>query len=421
MWVLIKPSPLNGELTALPAKADAQRKLICAALADKPTFISPAPVGGDIEATADCLYQLGASFVAQDNGLLVTPLGHANASPLLDCRESGASLRFLLPLTAVLTEAAAFKGAGRLPARPLSELISALHAHGVNFNTTKLPFDISGRLRGGLYCLPGHISSQYISGLLFALPLAKEDSEIRLTTPLQAPGYVQMTLAALKKFGIKIQQKEQSFYIAGRQSYISPGRIMLEGDWSNAAFFLAAGALAGPVRITGLNAASFQPDKDILPLLTAFGAQVEWRENMVTVSRGSLGGQEIDIAAIADLAPVLAVVGALAGERTILKNAARLRHKESDRLHSIFSLLFSLGARVQKSRDSLIIEGQEQLSGGEIRSYSDHRIVMAAALAACACRQDVIIRGAEAVKKSYPGFFADYRDLGGYAINVLPA
>ncbi|MCL1817130.1 MAG: 3-phosphoshikimate 1-carboxyvinyltransferase, partial [Clostridiales bacterium] len=339
MRVLIKPRALNGELTALPAKADAHRMLICAALADKPTLISPAPMGGDIEATAECLRQLGSSLHTVDDGLLVGPLKDTAASPLLDCRESGASLRLLLPLAAVLAKTATFKGGGRLPARPIADLINSLVEHGVSINKSKLPFSISGSLRGGLFRLPGHISSQYISGLLFALPLAKEDSEICLTTPLQAPGYVQMTLGALTTFGIKICQEEDKFYIAGQQNYLSPGRIALEGDWSNTAFFLAAGALAGPVRIHGLNNASHQPDKDILPLLTAFGARLEQQKDMVTVCRGSLAGQEINIAAIADLAPALAVLGAVSNGRTVLKNGARLRYKESDRLQSIASLL----------------------------------------------------------------------------------
>jgi 3-phosphoshikimate 1-carboxyvinyltransferase len=419
MRVLIQPRSLAGELAALPSKADAHRKLICAALANKPTFICPAPPGGDdTEATADCLRRLGASLLPQEGGLLVGPLSQAIASPLLDCRESGASLRFLLPLAAALTDGAAFRGAGRLPARPLAELIGALKEHGLSFSAAKLPFSVSGRLHGGLCRLPGHISSQYISGLLLALPLAREDSEIHLSTPLPAPGYVQMTLAALRNFGVKVRQAGEIFYIAGRQNYISPGRITLEGDWSNAAFFLAAGALAGPIRVTGLDALSLQPDKDILPLLTAFGARVERQGDTATVCRGALKGQEIDISAIADLAPALAVMGALAKGRTVLKNAARLRYKESDRLRSISALLSSLGARVRENEDSLIIEGQERLNGGETRSFGDHRLVMAAALAACACRENVIIKGAEAVNKSYPAFFADYRALGGQAVPV---
>ncbi|MCL1905533.1 MAG: 3-phosphoshikimate 1-carboxyvinyltransferase [Clostridiales bacterium] len=421
MRVLIKPGPLNGELAAQPAKAEAHRWLICAALADTPTLICPAPVGEDTAATGDCLRQLGASLKTQDGGLLVRPLGKDVCSPLLDCRESGASLRFLLPLSTVLAQDAAFRGAGRLPKRPLGDLISALREHGISFSGEKLPFSVRGRLRGGLFCLPGHISSQYISGLLLALPLAKEDSEIRLATPLQSPGYVKMTLAALKDFDIEIKQEKENFYIAGRQSYKSPGRIDIKGDWSGAAFFLAAGALFGPVGIHGLDPCSLQPDKEILRLLAAFGALVKQREDTVTVSRGSLIGQEIDIAATADLAPLLAVLGALARGRTVLKNAARLRHKESDRLKSISALLSSLGALVTENEDSLVIQGQEHLNGGEVRAFGDHRVVMAAALAACGCRRDIIIRGAEAIDKSYPGFFADIRSLGGYAKTVQKA
>ncbi|MCL1976028.1 MAG: 3-phosphoshikimate 1-carboxyvinyltransferase [Firmicutes bacterium] len=414
MQILIKPGPLQGELNAIPAKADAHRQLICAALSHTPTFISPAPVGNDIEATKNCLRQLGATIIEQNKGLLLKPQGLASDSLLLNCQESGATLRFLLPICAGLGKTATFCGNKRLATRPLKELISVLQEHGIVFEqSVALPFRIRGRLLGGKYCLPGHISSQYISGLLFALPMADQDSEIHLLSPLQAPGYVQMTLKTLACFGIKITQKEGNYSIPGRQKYHSPGKILLEGDWSNAAVFLAAGALAKTVCIKGLSTNSYQPDSAILPLLKAFGANVTQQNDLISVSRNKLYGQEIDIAATADLAPVLAVLGALAQGRTVLNNAARLRYKESDRFSSIYALLTSLGAIVRKNQDSLLIEGQNILQGGMIQNFADHRLVMAAALAACACRKEVTIDGAMAVKKSYPAFFEDYCSLGG--------
>ena len=427
MRILIKPRPLSGEMAAIPAKADAHRKLICAALADAPTHISPAVHSGDITATVSCLRQLGASIQRQEKGFAVMPVRKTAATPLLDCGESGATLRFLLPVAAALASDTAFAGQGRLPERPHSELIDCLQNHGIIFSAAKLPFTISGKLRGGLYHLPGHISSQYLSGLLLALPLAQEDSEIRLSSPLQSRGYVDMTLDTLRQFSIcvghecveqKAGQKSDIFHIPGRQVYRSPGYLTLEGDWSNAAFFLAAGAIGGPLCLRGLNEASCQRDKEILALLTGFGARVERLQDSVTVRRGHLRGMDIDLADIPDLAPVLAVLGALAMGRTRLYNAERLRLKESDRLMSIAAMLSSLGARLIEGRDSLIIEGQPALAGGTIKSHGDHRIVMAAALAATACQNDVAIIGAEAVNKSYPAFFADYQSLGGEAYDV---
>lgn len=415
--ILIKPQPLSGEIAALPAKADAHRKLICSALADSPTGIGPAALGEDIAATVDCLRRLGAG-IETAAGFTVTPLGEAAHAPTLDCGESGTTLRLLLPLASLLTEEAAFTGHGRLPERPLKELMDCLQEHGVSFSAAQLPFTVRGRLSGGRYRLPGHISSQYLSGLLLALPLAAEDSEILLTTPLQSRGYVEMTLDTLRQFSVRVEREGDCYQIPGRQHYRSPGRLTLEGDWSNAAFFLAAGAMAGPVRLSGLTDASQQRDQEILPLLERFGAQVERQPSCVIVRRGHLNGLDIDVADIPDLAPVLAVLGAVSSGRTHLINAARLRLKESDRLLGITAMLSALGARVTEGRDSLTIEGQVQLRGGTVRGQGDHRIVMAAALAATACAGDVIIKGAEAVGKSYPAFFTDYNSLGGMAYDV---
>ena len=418
MPILIKPAPLKGCIAAIPSKADAHRKIISAALAEKPTIVSPQPQGNDIDATIASLVQLGANIQAQAGGLLITPITPTEFLPLINCQESGATLRFLLPLAAALVDRADFTGRGHLAARPLAGLINVLKEHGISFSSEKLPFRICGHLEGGLYRLPGHISSQYISGLLFALPLTNLNSTLLLTSAIQAPGYVHLTLATLRDFGINILQEGNSYLITGCQHYQSPGNLELNGDWSNAAFFLTSGALAGPVSIQGLSLNSHEPDKDIINHLVAFGAKVEIKNKTVTVHRGNLCGQEIDIAPIADLAPVLAVLGALAEGRTVLKNAMRLRYKESDRLHSITTLLTALGARIVNHNDSLIIEGTDKLRGGEVRCHGDHRIVMAAAVAASACQQMVIIRDADAVNKSYPNFFADYRSLGGNAITV---
>ena len=418
MNVRISPHPLSGAIAAPASKSEAHRLLICAALANKQTYVRINATSEDIEATIGCLQALGASIVRGKDGFVVTPINLRNVpdNPLLDCHESGSTLRFLLPIAAALCEHAVFTGSGRLPNRPIGELLNEMEQHGVSFTSNKLPLNINGKLLPGEYHLPGNVSSQYITGLLLALPLLKEDSRLILTSPLQSAAYVDITLDALSRFGvfpkeIKCDGKVTGYDVPG-SSFCSPSSVVVGGDWSNAAFFLTAGALSAPVSVTGLDEKSPQGDKKIVDLLRSFGAKVDVQGNTITVSPAPLHGQEIDIDPIPDLLPVLAVVAAYSEGDTTFFNGARLRLKESDRLASTASMIRSLGGTVQELSDKIIVHGAS-LTGGVVDGCHDHRIVMATAIAALCCIDEVTIMGSEAIDKSYPNFFKDYRTLGG--------
>ncbi len=412
--IRITSQSLSGTIGAMSSKSDVHRVLICAALAEKPTTVRFSTLSRDIATTIGCLESLGAKIEQREYGWQVTPCtGHRQNNPLLNCVESGSTLRFLIPVAAALGTNARLIGEGRLPERPLGPLLGEMEKHGCRFSDRKLPLQIEGALKPGQYSLPGHISSQYVTGLLLALPLLKGDSRIILTTELQSRPYVDMTVETLKRFGVDIQTFEDGYGIAGNQQFCSPGRIVAEGDWSNAAFWLCAGAVGGPVTCQGLNMQSLQGDRQALELLEKFGARVDINGDTVTVSKGNLAGIEIDASAIPDLVTALVVVAAAAQGTTTVTNAGRLRIKESDRLTALAQTLSNLGASVEELPEGLIIHGGKQLGGGCVDGQGDHRIVMSAAIASILCQNDVVIRGTQAVAKSYPHFFEDFVKLGG--------
>lgn len=418
MNIKIGKSILKGNIKVISSKSDTHRLLIGAALADKPTKIFLEGWSNDIEATKNCLEILGCKVIRDNDGIQITPLWNEQADDIvLDCVESGSTLRFLLPIVAALGKHAILEGQGRLPERPIDVLLEELRAHGSLVKENNLPLVMAGQIRGGVYTLPGNISSQFITGLLFALPLLKEDSEIRLTTKLESRGYVDMTLDTLKLFQIEIEVKDWGFHIKGGQTYRSPLEVSAEGDWSGAAFWVVAGGIGGDITCTGLRKNSCQGDKEIVDLMEQFGAKVNWKENEVTVCGSSLKGITIDAAQIPDLVPALCTAAALAEGTTIIYNAGRLRMKESDRLKAMAEGLQKLGVRVTEQQESIKIEGGSAHPEGEVilDSYDDHRIVMSLAIAAAALGVEAVIERAEAVSKSYPTFFAEFTRLGGAA------
>jgi len=422
--VKILPGPLCGTIKAIPSKSQAHRALICAALADEPANIICEGTSKDIEATKACLYALKTG-------------GEDCVS--LPCGESGSTFRFLLPIVGALGRKASFILEGRLPERPLSPLYEELVRHGCKLSPQgSNPFTIEGKLTPGSYTLDAGVSSQFISGLLFALPLLDGDSELRLTGSVESFPYIELTLAMLERFGVKAEFEDMVFSIPGRQKYRSPGTVHIEGDWSNAAFWLCAGAIPGnEITVSGLDMNSGQGDKAVLEILERFGIDlhgIDLRGSNLRESdirgidlhgsdlRGidlhgidlhgsDLRGIEIDAADIPDLVPILSVVAAAAKGTTIIRNAGRLRIKESDRLAAVTNMLATLGADIQETGDGLIIHGGKPLSGGTVSSWGDHRIAMSAAIAAVLCAEPVVIKGAEAVNKSYPTFFEERRRL----------
>lgn len=413
---VISPSVIRGTLTPPPSKSAAHRLLIAAALAGEGR-VRGLSLSADMEATLRAVRGLGVSVRLDGDAACFAPAPPSSSpSPLpVDCGESGSTLRFLIPLYAARGIPAVFTGHGRLPERPLGVYADCLPPHGVTLSAASgLPLTVTGRLTGGDFALPGDVSSQFITGLLFALPLCREDSRIRLTTPLESAGYVDMTLQVLRQAGIRVEPLEDGWFIPGSQTY-RPLDTAVESDWSQAAFLLAAGALGGEVTLTGLNPASAQGDQEALSLFRRFGAAVEEAPGRIVCRKAPLHGIDIDAAQIPDLVPVLAVTAALADGVTHITGAARLRLKESDRLAAVADGIRRLGGRVEESPDSLTITGVSRLAGGRAEGYNDHRIVMALSMAALGCEAPVTVTDAQSVAKSWPAFFEDYRAIGGTA------
>lgn len=395
MKVTICPQKLQGTIPAIPSKSAAHRLLICAALADKPTTIRCDKTSQDIDATVQCLRSMGAEITRSGDDFIVTPITRQPYAKL-DCGESGSTLRFLLPVLCALGQNAEITMHGRLPDRPLEPLWSELAAHGsILRKPTHETISVSGHLTGRSFTLAADVSSQYISGLLFALPLLGGGT-IHLTGKTESRGYIHMTMESLAAFGVETRWEDSTITVLS-DAYRSPGTALVEGDWSNAAFWLTANALCGNITCTGLSENSQQGDKTVLAALETI------RQGNATVDAGQ----------IPDLVPILAVAAALTPGTTHITGAARLRLKESDRLVTVREMLTALGGDVTEESDGLIIRGKTSLSGGVTHSRGDHRIAMAAAIASVGCTGPVIIENAEAVNKSYPRFFADFRTLGG--------
>lgn len=391
MDLTIKPGKLSGSITAIPSKSQAHRLLICAAFADKPTQLRCAETNRDIEATADCLRALGADILRTDSGYTVFPVERIPRQAELNCCESGSTLRFMLPIVGALGVDATFLMAGRLPQRPLSPLWEEMERMGCALSRpTENTIRCQGKLRSGEFTIDGGVSSQFITGLLFAASLLPGNSEIHISGKLESKPYITMTQKAMELFGVN----SKGFCISGGQRYRSPVSIHVEGDWSNGAFFLGAQALGNKVDVENLNPQSPQGDR----------AAALWfpkLENNCTISAAD----------IPDLVPILAVVAA-AKKGAVFTDIQRLRLKESDRVASVIAMITALGGKAESTENTLTVYGTG-LYGGTVDACNDHRIAMSAAIAATVCTAPVTILGAECVKKSYPHFWEEYRRLGG--------
>ena len=409
MKITITPTRLTGAVTPPPSKSQAHRLLIAAALADGESVVSNVACSQDIEATLRCLEELGAEFLRSGDTVTVRGMGANAMSPLrrlarprLDCGESGSTLRFLIPVALAVRGGGVFTGRGRLMERPLKPYFDLFDEKGIFYEQRDGALAVSGLLRPGEYRLPGNVSSQFFTGLLYALPLLDGPSVIVPTTRLESEGYIRMTLQAMARFGVEMPvalSLPPQYHPQGNQTYRAAD-ARVEADWSQAGFWYAARFLGNRVEITGLDSGSAQGDAVIADFFAALSRP---------------GGVELDVSGCPDLAPPLAAMAALrAGETTALANAGRLRIKESDRLSSVTAVLNSLGADVEEREDSLVIRGKEALAGGAaVDSHNDHRIAMMAAIAATRCENPVTINGAECVSKSYPDFWEEYENLGG--------
>lgn len=417
----VKFSPFvpNGTVNVPPSKSDVHRAIICAAMANGVSRISPVALSNDIKATIGCIKALGADAVLENNVLTVDGTNmYKNKTALLDCGESGSTLRFFIPIAAVGNINATFVGKGKLPQRPIGIFTEALPKAGTVCKTeVGLPLEIKGQLKSGIFEIPGNVSSQFITGLLLALPILEGDSEIVLTSPLESVGYIAMTIRTMKQFGVNIQATEKGWHIKGGQSYKTCD-YTTDGDWSQAAFFMVLGAVSGKVTVKGVAKDSTQGDKKCAEILARFGAKVTQLDNEVTVEKGELKAITIDASQIPDLVPVLSVCAAFADGTTKIINAERLRIKECDRLKATAELLNNLGGKVKELSDGLEITGVSSLKGGNVNGYNDHRIVMSAAVCAARSDEDITSTFAMSINKSYPDFYIDYNSIGGKA-NVL--
>lgn len=411
MELTLSPHPLTGTVAAIASKSQAHRLLICAALAWQGTKITCGQTSADIDATVRCLAALGADFAHCGDTVSVYPMELPHGDRELDCGESGSTLRFLLPVVGALGAGATFRLHGRLAERPLSPLWEEMERHGCRLSRPSPDtLRCEGRLSGGTYRIAGDISSQFISGLLFALPLTGEDCDIMLTTPLESARYVDLTVQALARFGIDAERTAQGWHIPAGSYFASCGKAAVEGDWSNAAFWLCAGAICAPITLTGLDPASAQGDREILELLRRFGAEITCTESGITVSPAPLHAIDIDARDIPDLVPPLAAVAACAEGTTSISGASRLKIKESDRLQSVADVLCAVGVRVQITDDGLRITGSP-VRGGTVNARNDHRIAMLAGILSSVASQSITVQGAEAVSKSYPNFWEDFKRL----------
>lgn len=401
MNIQIQPGKLSGVVTIPPSKSISHRALICAALSKGESEIRGLLECEDIDATREALEALGASIKTENGVTYVKGIENPPKKAEINCHESGSTLRFIIPVAAALGVEATFFGSGKLPTRPITPYIEEFPKHGVEFISEEMPYHIKGQLTAGQFPVTGDISSQFITGLLFAMPLLNGTSTIVLTSPLQSKPYADITIDCMKNFGIETLEFDGNYSVKGLQQYKATN-YTVEGDCSQAAFFAVANCLGSSIELNGINKQSVQGDRAVFDII----------ENMIKIG-ANYSGFDVDASDIPDLVPILTVLAAFADSTSHIRGCKRLRIKESDRLESISSVLNSLGADVKIVNDELEINGVKELRGGICSSYNDHRIAMSLAIASTRCTEPLTITDAECVGKSYPTFYEDFRSLGG--------
>lgn len=401
MDIRIVPKKLNGTVTVPPSKSVAHRMIIAASLAKGTSTISNLSPSVDIMATMDCMRTLGAKIDFNDNTAVIDGISDIPDKAVLDCHESGSTLRFLIPVACALGVNCEFNGHGKLPTRPITPYLEEFPKHGVSFTLygkDTLPCLVNGKLSAGKFYIDGGISSQFITGLLFALPLLDGDSEIILISELQSKPYVDITIGILKSCGIEVKETKNGYFIRGNQRFMSISGAV-EGDYSQSAFFYTANSLGSNLKILGLSEDSHQGDKRIIQICAEFDKNKK--------------PFEIDCSDIPDLVPILTVLGCFCNGRSRITNAARLKIKECDRLAAMEDCLNRISGKVTSGTDYIEMDGVRSLSGGEVDTYNDHRIAMSMTIASTMCEKPLVIHGAECVEKSYPDFFEVFKSIGG--------
>ena len=423
--LVITPNSLKGEVVIPSSKSIGHREIICSGLASGKSIVDNISISKDIEATIEGLKSFGAKIneiPSKFQGRCAFSIegtdGKINLkNKVINCRESGSTLRFLIPLGILSNEKIIFTGSGKLVERPLDPYFEIFNKKGIEYkifsDKINLPLEINGKLKSGVYSLVGNISSQFISGLLFSLPLCEGDSVIEITTKLESESYINLTLDALKKYGIEIINENHKRYIVkGNQKYKNI-ETTVEGDYSQGAFWLVAGALSENIKSIGLGFGSIQGDQKIVDILKKMNVNLKISENEIISIESKTRGTIIDGSDCPDIIPILTVLASVSEGVTKIINSERLRYKECDRLTAIATELNKIGADIQELSDGLIINGKKSLKGGEVSCWNDHRIAMSLAIASIKCSEKLILRGTECVEKSYPEFWKDFVSLGG--------
>lgn len=412
MEIRITPENLKGRVDMPSSKSYVHRMLMTAAFSRTESVLLGDMSSEDISATLRVLTAFGAKFEFVAGGVIITPASKVERA-VADCGESGSTLRFSVPISAALGIETTFIGAKRLGERPMEELLNCLTEHGIKVAGDGLPLKISGKLSAGDYMIDASRSSQYVTGLLLALPLLEGDSTLTVNGEA-SKAYIDITLDVLNDSGAQITGKGNTFYIRGG-GYSVSGERRAEGDWSNAGFWMVAGLIGDEISICNLNPDSRQGDRRVAELLKEAGGDLNWENGRLIVKPSELHAVTFDSDDIPDAVPAMSVALAAANGTSVITGVKRLRIKESDRLAAVLDMLTRLGVRTSynEEKDGLKIEGVSRFTGATLLSYNDHRLAMASAVAAVRAKSPITLIGAEAVKKSYPAFFADYESLGG--------
>lgn len=408
------PMKFNGKVSAPPSKSLSHRALICAALAHGKSVISNLTYSDDVLATMNALQHLGAKFEKQDDTLIVKGLKKIRPSNIkIDCNESGSTLRFLIPLFSLSNKKVVFTGKKSLISRPQTIYKKIFDEDQNLFEVSEDEITINGSIKAREYTVKGDVSSQFISGLMFALPLLEADSKIIIDGKLESKSYIDLTISMLDEFGIKIKEFNDGFYIEGGQTYHAHN-YHVEGDFSQAAFFLVGGILNGIANISNLDHDSKQGDKAIIGIIKDAKGKIIYTENGFITEESSTVGSVIDLSDCPDLGPIVSLLASVSTGKTVIKNIHRLRIKESDRVKTTVETLSKLGANIVSDENEIVIIGKPALTGGvTVDSYNDHRIAMMVSIASCVCLNSITLTNANAVTKSYPNFFVDFQKLGG--------
>jgi len=415
MNVTIKPNKLSGTIQIPPSKSLSHRAIIAAALAEGESIISNVLYSKDILATIDAMRACGAEIKEYSDHLVIHGSKVKRVKSMINANESGSTIRFMIPIALVSDEEIEFRGENHLVKRPLDTFLEIFDTQGIKYTRGEdyLPLKVYSGLKCGTFEVRGDISSQFITGLLYALPLLDGDSKIVITTNLESKGYIDLTLDMLKKFGIEIENKEyKEFIIKGNQSY-KPYNYTIEGDFSQSAFFLVADALGADIKLSCMNMDSHQGDKKILLDMEDFGLNIIFENDLLSLENKALHGATIDFSQSPDLGPALTVLAALAEGESNFINAGRLRIKECDRITAMRIELEKMGAKIIEHKDGMTIYGVKELHGAVIDSHNDHRVAMAIAMASLKTKGDIKILNAGCVSKSFPNFFSVFESLGG--------